>query len=88
MKNPKGSVISSGIWSVQHSRAQGRMAWQKTSGYNRRSRIETQMGRWKIAIGPKLKARTFENQKTEARIGAWVLNQMTGLGRPSIERTA
>ena len=73
---------------IAEIRVHGRMAWQKTSGYNRRSRIETQMGRWKIVIGPKLKARTFENQKTEARIGARVLNQMTGLGRPSIERTA
>jgi len=40
------------------------MAWQKTSGYNQRSRIETLMGRWKVVIGPKLKARNFETQKT------------------------
>jgi hypothetical protein len=46
------------------------------------------MGRWKTVIGPKLKARTFENQKTEAKIGVWLLNRMTGLGRPSFERTA
>ena len=69
-------------------RAHGRMAWQKSSGYNQRSRGETQMGRWKTVIGPKLKARTFENQKTEARIGVRVLNRMTGLGRPRFERTA
>jgi len=66
----------------------GRMAWQKTSGYNQRSRGETLMGRWKAVIGPKPKARTFENQKTEAKIGVRVLNRMTGLGRPSFERTA
>jgi hypothetical protein len=64
------------------------MAWQKTSGYNQRSRIETQMGRWKAVIGPKLKARSFENQKTEAKIGVQILNRMTGLGRPNFERTA
>jgi hypothetical protein len=46
------------------------------------------MGRWKAVIGPKLKARNFENQRTEAKIGAQVLNRMTGLGRPSFERTA
>jgi hypothetical protein len=46
------------------------------------------MGRWKAVIGPKLKARSFENQKTEARIGVRVLNRMTELGRPSFERTA
>jgi len=64
------------------------MAWQKSSGYNLRSRGETQMGRWKTVIGPKLKARTFENQNTEAKIGVRVLNRMTGLGRPSFELTA
>ena len=49
--------------------ARGRMAWQKTSGYNQRSRGETLMSRWKGIIGLKLKARGFENQKTEAKIG-------------------
>ena len=64
------------------------MAWQKATGYNQRSRGETLMGRWKTVIGSKLKARNFENQKTEAKIGVRVLNQMTGLGRPRFERTA
>ena len=68
--------------------ARGRMAWQNATGYNQRSRGETLMGRWKAVIGPKLKAHNFENQKTEARIGVRVLNRMTGLGRPSFERTA
>lgn len=68
--------------------ARGRMAWQKTSGYNQRSRGETLMSRWKGIIGLKLKARGFENQKAEAGIGVRVLNRMTGLGRPSFECTA
>lgn len=46
------------------------------------------MGRWKTVVGPKLKARNFENQKTEVRIGVRVLNLMTGLGRPRFERGA
>lgn len=66
----------------------GRMTWQKASGYNQRSRVETLMGRWKTVIGPKLKARRFENQKTEVKIGARILNQMTKLGRPNFERNA
>ena len=66
----------------------GRMAWQKATGYNQRSRGETLMGRWKAVIGPKLKARTFESQKTEARIGVRVLNRMTGLGSPDFEHAA
>jgi hypothetical protein len=40
------------------------------------------MGRWKMVIGPKLKARSFPNQKTEARIGAYILNKTTELRRP------
>ena len=68
--------------------ARGRTAWQKATGYNQRSRGETLMGRWKTVIGAKLKARTFENQKTEAKIGVRVLNRMTGLGCPKLERTA
>ena len=68
--------------------ARGRMAWQKATGYNQRSRGETLMGRWKAVIGAKLKARNFENQKTEAKVGVRVLNRMTGLGRPGFERTA
>ena len=68
--------------------ARGRMAWQKATGYNQRSRGETLMGRWKTVIGPKLKARNFENQKTEVKIGVRILNRMTGLGRPHFERTA
>ena len=46
------------------------------------------MGRWKADIGPKLKARNFANQKTEANIGVRVLNRMTALGRPYFEQTA
>jgi hypothetical protein len=46
------------------------------------------MGRWKAVIGAKLKARHFDNQKTEAKIGVRVLNRMTELGRPQFERVA
>ncbi len=69
-------------------RNNGRMAWQVSSGYNQRSRGETQMGRWKTVIGPKLKARSFSNQKTEVRIGTNILNKMTELGRPRFEAIA
>ena len=68
--------------------ARGRMGWQRASGYNQRSRAETLMSSWKTVIGPKLKARSFKNQKTEAKIGVRILNRMTELGRPNFERTA
>ena len=66
----------------------GRMAWKVSSGYNQRSRAETQMGRWKIIISPKLKARSFPSQKTEAKIGTHILNKMTRLGRPKFDVVA
>jgi hypothetical protein len=57
----------------------GRMAWQKASGYNQRSRGETLMGCWKAIVGPRLKARAFENRKTEATIGTRVgIVKLTG----------
>ena len=68
--------------------SKGRTAWQTSSGYNQRSRIETQIGRWKTVIGPKLKARAIGSQKTETKIGVRILNRMTQLGRPIFRRTA
>lgn len=93
---PKNAVLNSDAAQSPSTRhrhiadiaAHGRMAWQTSSGYNQRSRGETLMGRWKAVIGPKLKARSLENQKTEAKIGVRVLNRMTELGRPNFERTA
>lgn len=45
-------------------------------------------GGWKTMIGPKLKARSFANHQTEAKIGARVLNRRTKLGHPNFERIA
>ena len=65
-----------------------RMAWQVSSGYNQRSRAETQMGRWKMVIGRKLKARSFPNQRTEAKIGTHILKKITELGRAKFKFAA
>lgn len=64
------------------------LAWQHrriSSGYNQCSRVEAQMGRWKGVVGPKLKARGLENQKTEVKIAANVLNKMAELGHATFE---
>jgi len=60
----------------------GRLKWQKETGYNRRSLVETAMFRYKIIIGGQLRSRSFENQKTEAIIGVAILDKMTNLGMP------
>jgi transposase len=60
----------------------GRMGWQRRSGYNRRSLVETAMYRYKAIIGRRLHARNLLNQRTEAKIGCNVINRMTRLGMP------
>jgi hypothetical protein len=73
---------------LQKSRPKVGWLCRNPLGYNKHSRVETQMGRWKSVIGPKLKARHFGTQETEAKIGVNVLNRMTELGRPECKRVA
>jgi len=60
----------------------GRKEWKKESNYHRRSLAETAMFRYKTIIGPKMHARTFQNQKTEAAIAVAILNKFAALGMP------
>ena len=64
----------------------GRMGWQRRSGYNRRSLVETAVYRYKTIIGRQLQARPLPTQRTEAKIGCNVLNRMTSLGMPASAR--
>jgi hypothetical protein len=64
----------------------GRLAWQKAADYGQRSLVETTMGRYKALIGPRLRARGFAAQQTEAAIGVAVLNRMLAAGRPGSVR--
>jgi hypothetical protein len=65
---------------------QGRLAWQKATDYGQRSLVETTMGRYKAFIRPRLRARGFAAQQTEATIGVAVLNKMLVAGRPESVR--
>jgi hypothetical protein len=65
---------------------QGRLAWQVATGYGQRALIETTRGRYKALIGPRLRARGFVTQQTEAAIGVAVLNRMLAAGRPASVR--
>jgi hypothetical protein len=65
---------------------QGRLAWQEATGYGLRAPVETTMGRYKALIGPRLPARGFPLQQTEAAIGVEVLNCMLASGRPKSVR--
>jgi len=64
----------------------GRLAWQASTGYGQRSLVETTMGRYKSLIGPRLRARGFAAQQTEAAVGVAVLNRMLAAGRPDSVR--
>jgi hypothetical protein len=67
---------------------QGRLAWQVATGYGQRSLVlvETTMGRYETLIGPRLRARGFAAQQSEAAIGVAVLNRMLAAGRPDSVR--
>lgn len=64
----------------------GKREWHKASGYSRRSLVENTMFRYKAIIGPSMRARTLAGQRVEARLGAAILNRMTGLGMPDSSR--
>jgi len=86
---PRSTAVSSETAPTQRDKhletiaRHGRIGWQRSSGYCRRSLVETAMYRYKTIIGRRLHARTLPNQKTEAKIGCNVLNRMTSLGMRS-----
>ncbi len=64
------------------------MAWQKATGYGRRSHAETAVGRYKGLIGPKLRARGLPAQQGEAAIAVRALNRMIRVAKPISVRVA
>ena len=67
-------------------RERGRMAWQKTSGYNWRALVEADVSRFKRVIGDGLRSRTDRRRATEVAIAVTALNRMLDLGRPEYLR--
>ncbi len=64
----------------------GRMAWQKTAGYNWRALVEADISRFKRVIGDGLRSRTDRRRATEVAIAVKALNRMLELGRPEYVR--
>jgi Transposase DDE domain len=89
---PRATAVPNEITVTQRDRhiatieRYGRMGWQRRSGYNRRSLVETAVYRYKTIIGRRLQARTMPTQRTEAKIGCNVLNRMTSFGMPTSAR--
>lgn len=66
----------------------GRMAWQRATGYGRRSLAETAVGRYKAIVGPRLRARSLPAQRGEAAIAVRALNRMIQVAKPLSVRVA
>jgi hypothetical protein len=60
----------------------GRIGWQKASGYNKRSRVEATIGRYKQVIGDGLRSHKNGRRTTEVGVAVQVLNRILELGRP------
>ena len=60
----------------------GRMAWQRATGYGRRSLGETAIGRYKHLIGPGLRARSLPGQHGEVALALRALNRMIRTAKP------
>jgi hypothetical protein len=77
---PRSTIVNRGTGSTDVARrhlamisAQGHLAWQIATDYGQPSLSETTMGRYKSLIVPRLRARGFAGQQTEAAIGVAVL---------------
>jgi hypothetical protein len=64
----------------------GRLGWQEVIGYGKRALVETAMGRYKGLIGERLHSRVDAARRTEAVVGAAVLNRMLDAARPNSVR--
>jgi hypothetical protein len=85
---PAGAAPSQRDRHIRSIAAIGRMAWQKATGYGRRSLVETAIGRYKSLIGSRLRARTFPAQQSEVMLAVEALNQMIRVAKPISVRLA
>ena len=88
---PSGAAETEPSQRDRHLRAiaeQGRLGWQKASGYNRRALAEAAVSRYKRVIGDALRSRTDPGRTTEVAIAVRALNRMLELGRPESVRVA
>ena len=67
---------------IKETHCLGKTSWKQGSGYSRRALVENAIGRYKQSLGARLHSKKLENQQTEVRIGAKILNKMTHLGMP------
>ncbi len=73
---------------IQMINEHGRLGWQRTVQYGRRSLGEVAMMRYEQLIGRSLHARSRPAQKVEAAVSCEVINIMTNLGMPVSRKSA
>ena len=73
---------------ARHVACEGRRAWERATGYNRRNAAEWSHSRWKRVLGGVLRSRSLEAQRVEAAIAAGALNRMAELGMPRAQLVA
>ncbi|MBB3571809.1 hypothetical protein FHX05_005960 [Rhizobium sp. BK491] len=89
IKRPKAQAACQRDDHIASMQADGGLKWQTSADYGKRALVETPIGRYKGVIGPRLRARSFIAQQTEAAIGVAILNRMFACGRPkSVRRPA
>jgi hypothetical protein len=86
IKRPKAQASCKRDDHIASMQTDGRLKWQIGTGYGKRALVETTMGRYKGVIGPRMRARSFLAQQTEAAIGVAILNRMLACGRPKSVR--
>ena len=67
---------------IQVIAQQGRLAWQRITGYSLRNYAELAMQRYKRIFGNTMRVRALPQQKTEAWSRVSALDRMTNLGMP------
>ena len=71
---------------LQGITSNGRAGWQKSSGYNKRSRVEAAISRFKQVMGNGLHSQTDARQDAEIAVAVHALNRMLEFGRPASVR--
>ena len=84
------SIRSPGQWernrNIRSVRKLGRREWYASSGYSRRSLVETAVFRYKSILGQRMRSRSLPSQRKEVQLAAKILNTMTSLGMPDSVR--
>jgi hypothetical protein len=68
---------------IQLIEERGRLGWQRSVNYGKRSLAEVAMFRYKKVIGRSLHARTLPTQKTEAKVACKVINIISACRCPA-----